>query len=271
MLTFNKLWNVKTPAEAEYKIETTRFRGEPTNLEEQAMSLVGSEVYEKLIKGYTTKQWKKSPKDLPKEIIKRLPVRFTYNNNYFNDKYQGIPVDGYTAIFDKLLKGIEVRLDVDYLKHKSQFDSKADNIIFTGPIDAYYNYQFGCLEYKTVEFEWHKHNVDSYQGNAVINYTEEEIPHTRIIEHKHFNYKPTKTTHISIETPVDYIAEISEPYYPVNDKKNNEIYEKYKALNTNKNIHFGGRLGQYKYFDMHNIIEEALNYTDKIDPKNATN
>lgn len=260
MWTFSKLWGITYPEEAQniIKLQSTHI-DEPKNLEEQAIKLVGKEIYEKLIKGYTKKQWRKDPKDLPKEIIKRLPVRFTYDNNYFNDKYQGIPIGGYTQIFEKLLDGIEVLLNVDYLSNKQYYDSLATKVIYTGPIDAYFDYQFGELEYKTTEFEHFYHEKDNYQGTPMMNYTDENIKWTRIIEHKHFESTNSEGTWVSFEYPVEY-NKTKEPYYPVNDEENNSKYLKYKMLASSKeNIIFGGRLAEYKYYDMHQVIESALN------------
>lgn len=260
MWTFSKLWGIVYPEEAQniIKLQSAHI-DEPKNLEEQAIKLVGTEVYEKLIKGYTKKQWRKDPKDLPKEIIKRLPVRFTYDNNYFNDKYQGIPIGGYTQIFEKLLDGIEVQLNVDYLINKQYYDSLATKVIYTGPIDAYFDYQFGELEYKTTEFEHFYHEKDNYQGTPMMNYTDENIKWTRIIEHKHFESTNSEGTWVSFEYPVEY-NKTKEPYYPVNDEENNSKYLKYKMLASSKeNIIFGGRLAEYKYYDMHQVIESALN------------
>lgn len=266
MWTFNKLWNITHPHEAMGIIaEQSKQIGEPANLEEQAIKLVGVDVYEKLIKGYTAKQWKKDPKELPKEIIKRLPVRFTYDNNYFNDKYQGIPVGGYTQIFEKLLDGIEVRLEVDYLADKEYWDSLASKVIYTGPIDRYYDYEYGELEYKTTFFDHRKVMTDNYQGTAVMNYTDAEIDHTRVIEHKHFENSDTPVTWITFEYPTDYKANTTEPMYPVNDTTNNEMYKRYKELaDKENNVIFGGRLAEYKYYDMHQVIESALNTITKI-------
>jgi UDP-galactopyranose mutase len=265
MWTFNKLWGISTPDEAkEIILAQSSSIGQPNNLEEQAIKLVGTDVYEKLIKGYTTKQWKKDPKDLPKEIIKRLPVRFTYNNNYFNDRYQGIPIGGYTKIFEKLLDGIEIRLGVDYLADKDIWNNKSKKIIYTGPIDAYYDYKFGELEYKTTRFEHEKLNLSNYQGIALMNYTNIEVPYTRIIEHKHFEMVDSDVTWITKEYPIEYDALKTEPYYPVNDEINNKIYDMYKNFtNSEKKIIFGGRLAEYKYYDMHNVIESAINFTKK--------
>ena len=265
MWTFNRLWNVTTPEQAKLIIEEQSSGiGEPTNLEEQAIKLVGKDVYEKLIKGYTTKQWRKDPKELPKEIIKRLPVRFSYDGNYFNDKYQGIPIGGYTQIFEKLLDGIEVKLGVDYLGLKNWWDTQAKKVIYTGPIDRFFDYKYGELEYKTTRFE-HKHfNTSNYQGTVSMNYTDIETPHTRVIEHKHFENTNTDTTWVTWEYPTEYKSEVTEPYYPVNDEINNTILEKYKDLSKQvKNVIFGGRLAEYKYYDMHQVIDSALTFIKK--------
>ena len=258
MWTFNKLWGVTHPYQAKLIIEQqSEHIGEPKNLEEQAIKLVGTDVYEKLIKGYTAKQWRKSCDQLPKEIIKRLPVRFTYDNNYFNDKYQGIPIGGYTQIFEKLLDGIEVKLGVDYFKDELPQHKKA---IYTGPIDKFYNYQFGELEYKTTQFKHRKLDNNNYQGIAVINYTDENIPHTRVIEHKHFEGIESPITWITNEYPTEYKVDKTEPMYPVNDEENNNKYSQYKSLaDQEENIIFGGRLAEYKYYDMHQVIASALN------------
>lgn len=266
MWTFSKLWDVTHPDQAKRIIEQ---QGEeiknPSNLEEQAIKLVGKDVYEKLIKGYTAKQWRKDPKELPKEIIKRLPVRFNYDNNYFNDKYQGIPIGGYTQIFEKLLEGIDIKLEVDYLKDKNYWDNQAKKIIYTGPIDAYFDYRFGELEYKTTRFEHKKLNTDNFQGIAMMNYTDEDIPHTRCIEHKHFEDLSSPVTWVTWEYPTEYKAKETEPYYPVNDNENNSKYFQYKDLADNEtNIIFGGRLAEYKYYDMHQVIESALNFTNQL-------
>ena len=269
MWTFQQLWGVKTPEEAKAKIaEQAAEIDEPTNLEEQAIKLVGKDVYEKLIKGYTAKQWMKNPEELPKEIIKRLPVRFTYDTNYFNDRYQGIPIGGYTQIFEKLLEGIDVELEVDYLANKAAWDERANQVIFTGPIDAYYAYQFGPLEYKTTRFELVRPDTDNFQGVAVMNYTDIDVPYTRIIEHKHFEFNETPSTWISYEYPAPYDAKTTEPYYPVNDAVNNGIFDQYKKLaNEDPKVIFGGRLAEYKYYDMHQIIESALNLMERIPTK----
>jgi UDP-galactopyranose mutase len=262
MWTFNKLWNITHPDQAKQIInKQSEHIKEPTNLEEQAIKLVGTDVYEKLIKGYTAKQWKKDPKELPKEIIKRLPVRFTYDNNYFNDKYQGIPIGGYTQIFEKLLNGIEVKLGIDYFKDELPEYNK---VIYTGPIDRFYNYQFGELEYKTTIFEHRQLEDDNYQGISMMNYTDEEVPFTRVIEHKHFENIESPITWVSFEYPTEYTAESTEPMYPVNDTENNIKYQKYKELaNQEKDIIFGGRLAEYKYYDMHQVIESALGFIKK--------
>lgn len=260
MWTFSKLWGVTLPEQAKEVIQRqSQHIEEPQNLEEQAIKLVGTDVYEKLIKGYTEKQWRKPCKELPKEIIKRLPVRFTYDNNYFNDTYQGIPIGGYTQIFNKLLQGIEVRTGVDYLEDKEYWNSLANKVIYTGPIDAYYQYCFGELEYKTTQFEHIHLSEENYQGTAVMNFTDVETPYTRIIEHKHFENTQTASTWISKEYPVPYEASSSEPMYPVNDSINNSKYIQYKTLaDLEKHVIFGGRLAEYKYYDMHQVIESAL-------------
>ncbi len=263
MNTFTKLWNdIFTPEEAMAKIETEKKAYnvvEPKNLEEQAINLVGPTIYEKLIKGYTAKQWGRPCKELPAFIIKRLPVRFTFDNNYFNDRYQGIPIGGYTQIIEKMLDGIEVRLNCDFFKEKEDLKKISKNIIYTGPIDQYFDYCYGPLEYRTVRFEIEILNKTNYQGNAVINYTEYEVPYTRIIEHKHFEFDTTTPkTVISKEYSTTWKLG-DEPYYPVNDEKNSLLYKKYKELaDKEPNVIFGGRLGQYKYYDMDDIIMEAL-------------
>ena len=266
MNTFNKLWGVFTPEEAKKKIEEELKNSnidEPKNLEEQAIKLVGKTIYEKLVKGYTEKQWGMKATELPAFIIKRLPVRFIYDNNYFNDLYQGIPIGGYTQIIEKMLSGIEVKLNYDYFEHKNELESISEKIIFTGPIDKYYDYKYGELEYRSVCFETEVLDMENYQGNAVVNYTEYEVPYTRIIEHKHFEFGTQPKTVISKEYS-DKWTKDKEPYYPINNDKNNLLYEKYKELaSKDKNIIFGGRLGQYKYYDMHKVIEEALQCIEK--------
>ncbi len=263
MFTFNKLWGVNYPHEAQERIKSQSISiDEPTNLEEQAIKLVGKDVYEKLIKGYTHKQWIKDPKELPKEIIKRLPVRFTWDNNYFFDKYQGIPIGGYTQIFEKLLEGIDVQLNINYFDGNLPPHKK---VIFTGPIDKFFGYKYGKLEYKTVRFEHDHLNQINYQGVPVMNYTNYEVPYTRIIEHKHFEGVDTDSTWITREYPTQYIPDVTDPYYPVNDKENNEMFSKYKeeAEQVKECVLFGGRLGEYKYYDMHQVIESALNFIKK--------
>lgn len=266
MNTFNKLWGVFTPEEAKKKIEEELKNSnidEPKNLEEQAIKLVGKTIYEKLVKGYTEKQWGMKATELPAFIIKRLPVRFIYDNNYFNDLYQGIPIGGYTQIIEKMLSGIEVKLNYDYFEHKNELENISEKIIFTGPIDKYYDYKYGELEYRSVRFETEVLDMENYQGNAVVNYTEYEVPYTRIIEHKHFEFGTQPKTVISKEYS-DKWTKNKEPYYPINNDKNNLLYEKYKELaSKDKNIIFGGRLGQYKYYDMHKVIEEALHCVEK--------
>ena len=261
MNTFSKLWNVYTPKEAMFKIEQEKKLAgitQPQNLEEQAISLVGKTIYEKLVKGYTEKQWGQKATELPCFIIKRLPVRFTYDNNYFNDKYQGIPIGGYTQIISKMLKGIDIKLNYDFFEHRENLENIAEKIIFTGPIDKFYDYKFGELEYRSLRFETEVLDETNYQGNAVINYTEYEIPYTRIIEHKHFEYGTQPKTVITREYPDKWTRE-KEAYYPINNEKNNSLYEKYREYSKkDKNIIFGGRLGQYKYYDMDKVIEQAL-------------
>lgn len=263
MNTFYQIWGVKTPAEAMAKIEAQRTATgilDPQNLEEQAISLVGKDIYQILIKGYTEKQWGRDCKDLPASIIRRLPVRLTFDNNYFNDRYQGIPEEGYTALVAKMLKGIEVRLNTDFLKEKDYFESMAKKIIFTGPIDAYFDYTFGPLNYRSVRFVTEILDTENYQGVAVVNYNEREVPFTRIIEHKHFAFGKQPSTVISREYPSEWKLGV-EPYYPVNNNENNALYERYKALASQQDkVHFAGRLGQYKYFDMDKVIDEALTF-----------
>lgn len=269
MNTFTKLWkDVVTPTDAIKKIEAQKqeLNGkEPTNLEEQAISLVGRDIYEKLVKGYTEKQWGKDCKELPSFIIKRLPVRFTFNNNYFNDRYQGIPIGGYNIIIEKMLENCDVELGIDYLKEKEKYAALADKVLYTGMIDEYFNYELGNLEYRTLKFETELlESTENYQGNAVINYTDRETPYTRIIEHKHFEFGTQKDTVITKEYPSAW--EIGdEAYYPVNDEKNNYLFEKYKELAQNEeNVIFGGRLGNYKYYDMDKVIIAALELVNKI-------
>lgn len=265
MWTFNQMWGVRTPIEAQSKIRSQQFSGEPTNLEEQALKLVGKDVYEKLIKGYTQKQWMRDPKTLPKSIIKRLPVRFTWDNNYYNDRYQGIPIGGYTQIFEKLLDGIDMKLKVDFLEDRERWMSVAKKVIYTGPIDKFFDYQFGDLEYKSVSWASMLLNRDNFQGVAAVNYTDKDVPYTRCIEHKHFDNQNPNKTYVSYEYPQEYKRGV-EPFYPVNDKENNHKYNQYKSLaNELENFHFGGRLAEYKYYDMHQIIASALSYIKKLD------
>lgn len=267
MNTFHQMWGVITPQEAMDIIEKQKadYKTEnPSNLEQQAINLVGVDIYEKLVKGYTEKQWGRKCDELPPFIIKRLPVRFTYDNNYFNDMYQGIPIGGYTKIIEKLLEGIEVRLETDFLSDRENYEAMAEKVIYTGAIDAYYDYCYGKLEYRTVYFETQELPVENYQGNAVVNYTDSETPYTRIIEHKHFEYGTEPTTVISKEYPKEW-QEGDEPYYPVNNEKNQELYNKYAALAAkNDKVLFGGRLGEYKYYDMDKVIESALNTVSVI-------
>lgn len=262
MNTFYQLWGVKTPEEASAKIEEqVKSSGitNPQNLEEQAISLVGTDIYEKLIKGYTEKQWGRKATELPAFIIKRLPVRFTYDNNYFNDKYQGIPIGGYNKLVDGLLEGIEVKLNIDFFENRDYYTQLADKIVFTGKIDEYYSNQFGTLEYRSLKFDTQIKDLENFQGNAVVNYTEKEVPYTRIIEHKHFEFGTQKKTVITYEYPDEW-SQGKESYYPVNDEKNNIIYNKYRDLAKNDSkVIFGGRLAEYKYYDMHQIIASALN------------
>jgi len=261
MNTFYQLWGVSTPSEAKEKIdEQIKKSGikNPVNLEEQAISIVGTDIYEKLIKGYTEKQWGRKATDLPAFIIKRLPVRFTFDNNYFNDKYQGIPIGGYNLLIEGLLKDIDVKCDVNYFENKEYWNSLAEKIVYTGKIDEFYNFQFGRLEYRSLKFDTKIIDIENFQGNAVVNYTNAEIPYTRIIEHKHFEFGSQKKTVITYEYPDEWSSG-KESYYPINDDKNNAIYYKYKELSNNDNhVIFGGRLAEYKYYDMHQIIGSAL-------------
>ena len=261
MYTFNKMWGVVTPEEAAAKIEEQRSAAgitEPKNLEEQAISLVGTDIYEKLVKGYTEKQWGRDCKDLPAFIIKRLPVRLTFDNNYFNALYQGIPMGGYTKMVENMLSGIEVRLNVDYLEHKAEYDALADKVIYTGPIDAYFDYKLGYLQYRSVRFETEVLDKPNFQGNAAVNYTDRETPFTRIIEHKWFEFGDQPKTVISREYSSEWKPG-DEPYYPVNDQRNGELYQQYKRLaDAEEKVIFGGRLGEYKYYDMDAVIASAL-------------
>ena len=281
MNTFYQMWGITTPAEAQTKIENQKAEAmvrmkadgvtEPRNLEEQAQMLIGKDIYEKLIKGYTEKQWGRKCTDLPAFIIKRLPVRMVFDNNYFNDRYQGIPIGGYNVLIERLLKGVDVRTDCDFFAHRQELETLADKVVFTGAIDEYYDYRFGKLEYRTVRFETETLDTPNHQGNAVVNYTERDVPYTRIIEHKHFEmfgaevYECPKTV-ISREYSSEW-TEGSEPYYPVNDTKNTLLYQRYKELaDKEESVIFGGRLAEYKYYDMHHIVEKALDYFKSATP-----
>lgn len=268
MNTFSKMWNIKTPDEAKKIIDNQKkelYISEPQNLEEQALKLVGTDIYKKLIKEYTEKQWGRDCKDLPAFIIRRLPLRFTYDNNYFNDTYQGIPIGGYTKIIEKMLKNSDVLLNTDYFDFIKDNEEIADKILFTGPIDAFFNYKFGPLEYRSVRFENKLLDKENFQGNAVVNYTSKDAPYTRIIEHKHFEFGTQDKTYISYEYPCEWKLGI-EPYYPINDEKNNALLSKYIELAKNtKNVIFGGRLGLYKYLDMDKVLESALNLSKSLD------
>lgn len=266
MHTFYQMWGVTTPAEAKAIIAAQReeIADTPTNLEEQAISLVGRDIYEKLVRGYTEKQWGRSCTDLPPFIIKRLPVRFTFDNNYFNDPYQGIPKEGYTALVERLLEGAEVRLGVDYLADRDALNALADAVVYTGPIDAYYDYCYGALEYRSLRFESETLDTDNYQGVAVVNYNERQIPYTRIIEHKHFAFGKGDKTVITREYPADW-APGAEPYYPVNDETNQALYRRYRELaQGEKRVIFGGRLGRYQYYNMDQVVASALAITKEL-------
>ena len=266
MNTFSKMWGVVTPAEAAAKIAEQRkaITGEPKNLEEQAISLIGIDVYTKLIKGYTEKQWGRSCTELPAFIIKRLPVRYTFDNNYFNDCYQGIPVGGYNKLINALLEGIEVRLGVDYNLQREEYKDVAETIVYTGPIDAYFNYSLGQLEYRGLRFETERLEEENYQGVAVMNFTEREVPYTRSIEHKHFEFGKQPVTYVTKEYPADWNRG-EEAYYTVNDERNQKLYTQYAELaKKEKNVLFGGRLAEYKYYDMDDVIKSALDYTKNI-------
>lgn len=269
MNTFHALWGVVTPQEAQAEIDRQKAELNlpegvaPRNMTEQAISLVGKDIYEKLVKGYTAKQWGRPAEELPAFIIKRLPVRFTYDNNYFNDTYQGIPIGGYTAIIEKMLDGVEVRLGTDFIANRDEYTQMADVICYTGMIDEYFDYCYGELEYRSLRFETEVLDMDNYQGNAVVNYTEYEIPYTRIIEHKHFEFGQQEKTVITREYPAEW-KKGDEPYYPMNNDKNNELYAKYlKKAQETDNVIFGGRLGEYKYYDMHQVVANALDAVRK--------
>ena len=262
MNTFSRLWQISTPAEARAIIDAQRAEvsGEPRNLEEQAISLVGRDLYETLVKGYTEKQWGRPCTELPAFIIRRLPVRFTYDNNYFNDRYQGIPEGGYAPVFEKLLEGAEVMLGVDYLEHRDELCGKARKVVYTGAIDRYFNHCYGPLQFRSLRFESEVLDMENYQGNAVVNYTDRETPYTRIIEHKHFEFGAQPKTVVTREYPMDWHPG-AEPYYTVNDDANNALYQRYAALAAQEpDVYFGGRLGEYKYYDMDQVIASALRF-----------
>jgi UDP-galactopyranose mutase len=268
MNTFYQLWGVTTPEEAIKRIESQKKKYsyiiEPKNLEEQALILGGSDIYEKLIKGYTEKQWGRPATEIPAFIIRRLPFRFTFDNNYFNDIYQGIPVDGYTRLIEMMLDGVEVITNINYFEDRLKWDNIANKIVFTGKIDEFYDFKYGKLEYRSLYFETEVLNVSNYQGNAVINYTEREIPYTRIIEHKHFEFGTQEKTVVTKEYPQQFSKD-NEPYYPINDFKNQELFEKYQLLyKKDDHVIFGGRLAEYKYYDMHHVIENALKLTETL-------
>ena len=266
MNTFSKMWNIATPQEAKNIIDKQKqiIKKEPENLEEQAISLVGTDIYTKLIKGYTEKQWGRDCKDLPAFIIKRLPVRYTYDNNYFNARYQGIPIGGYTQIIEKLLANCDINLNVDFTKQREKYQNIAEKIVFTGAIDSYFNYKFGQLEYRGLRFETERLEQDNYQGVAVMNFTAREVPYTRVIEHKHFEFGTQPITYVTKEYPSDWhLGE--EAYYPVNDNKNQKLYQKYLELaKQENNVIFGGRLGEYKYYDMDKVIERAIDLSKNV-------
>ena len=264
MNTFSKMWGIATPKEAEEIINRQKaaVKGEPKNLEEQAISLVGEDIYKKLIKGYTEKQWGRDCKDLPAFIIKRLPVRYTYDNNYFNDLYQGIPIGGYNVLIDALFEGCDVELGVDYNENKEKYNALGGKVLYTGMLDAYFGYQFGKLEYRSLRFETEVLDEQNHQGGAVVNYTDRETPYTRVIEHKHFEFGTQEKTVITKEYPTDW-EEGMEPYYPVNDEKNQELYQKYRTLADEENLLIGGRLAEYKYYDMDKVIESAFQLVEK--------
>lgn len=266
MNTFNKMWGVITPAEARKIIESqkTAVTETPRNLEEQAISLVGYDIYEKLIKGYTEKQWGRDCKELPAFIIKRIPVRYIYDNNYFNDPYQGIPIGGYNVIVEKLFEGCDIETSADYLENREHYDSLGETVVYTGTIDAFYGYRFGKLEYRSLRFESQVLDRENHQGVAVVNYTDRDTPYTRVIEHKHFEFGTQPKTVITREYPVSW-QEGMEPYYPVNDQKNQELYQQYEELaRAESHVLFGGRLGEYKYYDMDKVIESAMKRAEEI-------
>jgi UDP-galactopyranose mutase len=265
MNTFYEIWGTITPKQAQEKIQSQMFLGEPKNLEEQALKLVGKDIYDLLIKDYTIKQWKKNPKELPAFIIKRLPLRFTYDNNYFDDNYQGIPVYGYTKLFENMLHDIEVKLNTNYFDNTNYWNNIAKKIVYTGKIDEFFNYEFGELEYRSLRFEHQELEIENYQGNAVINYPELQYDWTRIVEHKHFTKVQTKNTIITKEYPTNWNKN-EQPYYPINDEKNTKIYEKYrdKSLSIKDKFIFGGRLSEYRYYDMHQVIGSAMKQVEVL-------
>ena len=264
MWTFNQMWGLNRVEDVKSLIEEQKFKGIVTNLEEQALSMVGKDLYEILIKGYTEKQWNRTCQELPPSIIKRIPVRYDWNISYFNDKFVGIPIGGYTQLFEKMLSGVEVKLNTDFFDDRKFFESCSDKIIYTGPIDKFYNYEFGKLEYRSLKWETKRLDRDDFQGNSVVNYTDSEIPFTRILEHKWFENNGQKGTIISYEFPSDYDGK-NEPYYPIRDEKNTKIYSQYNSLNKNQNrIYFGGRLANYIYYDMHQIFAQALNLVETL-------
>jgi len=268
MWTFNQMWGVTTPEKAMEKLELEKYTGPITNLEEQAVSMVGEDIYEKLIKGYTEKQWNRPCSELPPSIIKRLPVRFTWDSNYFNDKYTGMPIGGYTQIFEKMLENVDVELDTDYFDKKDYYDAIADKVIYTGPIDKFFDYQYGKLEYKSLMWLTHTKDIDNHQGVPVMNYTDSETPYTRVLEHKWFDHQNQKGTVISYEYPMDYDGS-NEPYYPIRDEKNTQIYQQYNELTKGSDKYiFGGRLGTYVYYDMHQVIAQALSMVSQLDNSN---
>ena len=268
MWTFNQMWGVTTPEEAMEKLELEKYTGPITNLEEQAVSMVGEDIYEKLIKGYTEKQWNRPCSELPPSIIKRLPVRFTWDSNYFNDKYTGMPIGGYTQIFEKMLENVDVELDTDYFDKKDYYDAISDKVIYTGPIDKFFDYQYGKLEYKSLMWLTHTKDIDNHQGVPVMNYTDSETPYTRVLEHKWFDHQNQKGTVISYEYPMDYDGS-NEPYYPIRDEKNTQIYQQYNELTKGSDKYiFGGRLGTYVYYDMHQVIAQALSMVSQLDNSN---
>lgn len=264
LMTLYQVWGINNPEEAKNKLlEIQSKNTNPQNLEDWAISQIGEELYEIFIKGYTKKQWNRSPRELPSSIIRRLPIRTTFDDNYFFDRYQGIPLEGYTSLFNKMLEGIEVKLNEDYFKQRSKWDSLAKKIVFTGKIDEFFNYKFGELEYRSLDFIEERHDIIDYQGCSIVNYTESEVPHTRITEHKHFENSDSKVTWITKEYPKEY-RRGDTPFYPINDSKNNERYQKYKELTLElPNVIFGGRLAEYKYYDMHQIIASAITKSKK--------